>query len=365
MRNGIAIAHNGNLVNYSKLRSELSRRGHVFTSSTDSELIAHVLAIELIKNDLEAAVTNMMKKVSGAYSLVILTGEGELAAVRDPLGIRPLSIGSSDDEIYVSSESVGIEGAGGSYERSVDPGEIVIMDEGGVRSVRPFKKPNPAYCMFEYVYFSRPDSILDGSYVLHVREKVGRILAREHPVEADVVVPVPDSARTAAVGFADEAGIPAVEGIYKNRYIGRTFIMPKQPMREEAVRLKMNPVRPLVEGKRVVLLDDSIVRGTTTRQIVHILRRAGASEVHVRVGCPPLRWPCFMGIDMATRRELIASNKSVEEIRKMLGADTLGYISIDGLVEAIGKPRQHLCMACLTGEYPFKLEEDDYREALK
>ncbi len=365
MRNGIAIAHNGNLINYGKLRKELSKRGHVFTSSTDTEIIAHVLAIELIKNDLEAAVTNVMKKIAGAYSLVILTGEGELVAVRDPFGIRPLSVGSSEDAVYVSSESVGIQGAGGSYERAVEPGEILIMDEAGTRSLKPFKRSNPAHCMFEYVYFSRPDSILDGSYVLHVRERIGRILAREHPVDADVVVPVPDSARTAAMGFADESGIPAVEGIYKNRYIGRTFIMPEQSMREEAVRLKMNPVRPLVEGKRVVLMDDSIVRGTTTRQIVHILKEAGASEVHVRVGCPPLRWPCFMGIDMATRRELIASHKSVEEIRRMLGADSLGYISIEGLVEAIGKPRDHLCMACLTGNYPFKLEDEGYREALE
>jgi amidophosphoribosyltransferase len=238
------------------------------------------------------------------------------------------------------------------------------MDQRGVRSIKPFKKQRKAHCMFEYVYFARPDSMIDGKYVLQAREDIGKTLAREHPVEADVVVPVPDSARTAATGFSRESDIPAVEGIYKNRYIGRTFIMPKQSVREEAVRLKMNAVRPKIDGKRVVLQDDSIVRGTTTRKIVEILRKGGATEVHVRIGCPPLRWPCFMGIDMATRKELIAAKKEVEAVRKSLGADSLGYISVEGLVEAIGHNEEDLCLACLTGEYPLKIEDDKYKEEL-
>ncbi len=363
-RNGIAIAHNGNLVNYEALRSHLSKRGHIFTSTTDTELIAHILAIELIKNDFETALVNTMKKIEGAYCLVILTGRGELAAVRDPRGIRPLCLGSSDGAYFVASESVGIEAAGGEFERAIEPGEIVLINDEGIKSIKPFRKHKPAHCMFEYVYFARPDSIVDGRYVLRVREEIGRTLAREHPVEADIVVPVPDSARTAATGFSMESGIPAVEGIYKNRYIGRTFIMPKQSMREEAVRLKMNAVRPVVEGRRVILQDDSIVRGTTTRKIVEILRGGGAEEVHVRIGCPPLRWPCFMGIDMATRRELLASKKSLEAIRKKLDADSLGYISIEGLVNAIGHGRDNLCLACLTGEYPLEIKDERYKEEL-
>jgi len=363
-KNGIAIAHNGNLVNSESLRSYLAGRGHVFTSSTDTELIAHVLAIELLRHDLEEALINTMRRISGAYSLVILTGKGELAAVRDPLGFRPLCLGSCGETYYVASESVGVEAAGGAFERSVQPGEIVLFGDGGPRSVRPFRERKPAHCMFEYVYFCRPDSIVDGKYVLHVRERIGRILAREHPVQADVVVPVPDSARTAAAGFSEESGIPAVEGIFKNRYIGRTFIMPDQPMREEAVRLKMAAVRPLIEGKRVVLMDDSIVRGTTTRQIVEILRRAGARQVHVRIGCPPLKWPCFMGIDMASRDELVASKRSVESIRRKLKADSLGYLSIEGLVQAIGLGKDSLCLACLTGQYPVKIEDERYKQAL-
>jgi amidophosphoribosyltransferase len=364
-RNGIAIGHNGNLVNCESLKSYLSERGHVFTSSTDTEVIAHVLAIELIRNDFEVALINTMKRIRGAYSLVILTGKGELAAVRDPMGIRPLCLGSSENAYYVASESVGIEAAGGRFERSIEPGEIVLMDKGGIRSLSPLKKERPAHCMFEYVYFSRPDSIINGRYVLDVREEIGRTLAREHPVDGDVVVPVPDSARTATMGFSKESGIAAAEGIYKNRYIGRTFIMPKQAMREEAVKLKMSAVRPVIEGKKVILEDDSIVRGTTTRKLVEILRGAGAREVHVRIGCPPLKWPCFMGIDMATRGELLASEASVEAIRERIGADSLGYISIEGLVHAIGHEKDELCMACLTGEYPLDIEDEKYRDAIQ
>ncbi len=363
-RNGIAIAHNGNLVNYDQLKADLSRQGHVFTSSTDTEVIAHVLAIELIEHDFETAIVETMKKIQGAYSLVILTGRGELAAVRDPLGFRPLCIGCSEDAHFIASESVGIESAGGRFERDVKPGEVVLFSEDGIRTIMPFDVTSEAHCMFEYVYFARPDSVIDGRYVLQARERIGRVLAREHPVEADIVVPVPDSARTAAHGFSKESGIPAVEGLYKNRYIGRTFIMPQQSMREEAVRLKMNAVRPLTEGKRVVLMDDSIVRGTTTREIVRILRSRGkASEVHVRIGCPPLKWPCYMGVDMATREELLASNRSTEEIREKLGADSLGYISIDGLVEAIGLDRENLCMACLTGDYPLDRKKQVTKKA--
>lgn len=365
-RNGIAIAHNGNLVNYSELRTQLSECGHVFTSSTDTELIAHVLAIELIENDFETAIVDTMRQIEGAYSLVILTGRGELAAARDPLGFRPLCLGSSKDAYYVASESVGIEAAGGALERDVEPGEIVLFDSNGMRSRRAFPEGRRAHCMFEYVYFARPDSIIDGKYVLHAREEIGRALAREHPVEADVVVPVPDSARTAAAGYSMESGIPSVEGLYKNRYIGRTFIMPQQSKREEAVSLKMSPLRPITGGKRVVLIDDSIVRGTTTRKIVEILKtRGGAEEVHVRIGCPPLKWPCFMGVDMSTRRELIASSNAIESIRKILGADSLGYLSMRGLLDAIGKREGDLCMACLNGDYPISIQDEEYREILR
>jgi amidophosphoribosyltransferase len=308
------------------------------------------------------AMQKVSKKLIGSYSLVILIND-ELMVVRDPIGIKPLSLGKMDGMTMVASETVAFDVVGAEYIRDVDPGEILVINDE-IKSYQIFRDKNTprAHCMFEYVYFARPDSILDGRNVYDVRLNIGRALWREYPAEADVVMPVPDSAITAAIGYSRESGLSYGEGLIKNRYIGRTFIMSTQEERETSVRLKMNPIKSELEGKRIVLVDDSIVRGTTSRALVNVLRHAGAKEIHLRVGCPPIISPCYYGIAMATRKELIASDKNVDEIKKILGVDSLGYLSLESLVKCIGIKKGELCIGCLTCQYPTPLPKniDEY-----
>jgi len=355
----IAVAHNGDIINSMELRSELEQQGYEFKSSTDSEVICHLLTKEYSKSkDMVTAIRKIAKKLIGSYALVILLNN-DLYAVRDPVGIKPLSLGKKDDTMLIGSESVAFDVLGGEYVRAVEPGEILLVSD----ELKSFKMENKgkvkkAHCMFEYVYFARPDSVLDDRDVYQVRLNIGKALSREYPTDVEVVMPVPDSAITASIGYSRESGIPYGEGLIKNRYVGRTFIMPTQEERENSVRLKMNPVKSELEGKKIVLIDDSIVRGTTSKSTVNVLKEAGAKEIHLRIGCPPIISPCYYGIAMATKRELIASNKEVEEIREYLGVDSLGYLSVEALVDCIGIPKDELCTGCLTGEYPTDLPVD-------
>ncbi|MDI6723927.1 MAG: amidophosphoribosyltransferase [Methanobacterium sp.] len=355
----IAVAHNGDIINSMELREELENHGYEFKSDTDSEVICQLLTeIYLKTKDIVKAIQEVSKKLIGSYSLVILLNN-ELIVVRDPVGIKPLSLGKKGDMDIVASETVAFDAIGGEYIRSIEPGEIlVINDEMNSFKMENVNSTRRAHCMFEYVYFARPDSILDDRNVYDVRLNIGKALAREYSTDAEVVMPVPDSAITAAIGYSRESGLPYGEGLIKNRYVGRTFIMPTQEERENSVRLKMNPVKSELEGKKIVLIDDSIVRGTTSRSTVNALKDAGAKEIHLRIGCPPIISPCYYGIAMATKRELIASNKEIEEIREYLGVDSLGYLSVDSLVECIGIKRDELCLGCLTGEYPTSLPEN-------
>ncbi len=347
----LCIAHNGDIVNSQNLKVQLEKQGHIFTSSTDSEVIAHLIVKELLKTkDIVQSIINTTKKIIGSYSIVMIYNNS-LICVRDPNGFKPLCIGmDKNDNYYVSSESCGLDVVDAELIRDVKPGEIIVINDDGLNSHIFEKNPKVATCMFEYVYFARPDSIIDGVPVYCVRRNIGKILAKECPCEADIITPVPDSGITSAIGYSEESNIPYYEGLIKNRYVGRTFILPSQEERDLAVRLKLNPVKSVIKDRRVVLIDDSIVRGTTSKRIVNLVKKAGAKEVHIRVGSPKIVSPCFYGIDMPTKKELIGSNKSVEEIRNYIGANSLDYLSIDGLIKAIG--RKDLCMACLTGEYP-------------
>ena len=355
----IAIAHNGDIINSMELKGELEKLGYDFESSTDSEVICHLLTEEYSKtSEMVEAIRNVTKMLIGSYSLVILVNN-DLFVVRDPSGIKPLSMGKIEDLTLVASETVAFDVVGAKYVRDIEPGEILhIGEELKSYKLPDDQKPRRAHCMFEYVYFARPDSILDGRSVYNVRLNIGKALSREFPADADVVMPVPDSAITAAIGYSRESGLGYGEGLIKNRYVGRTFIMPTQEERETSVRLKMNPIKSELEGKSIVLVDDSIVRGTTSKSLVKVLREAGAKEIHLRVGCPPIMSPCYYGIAMATKKELIASDKEVEEIRKILGVDSLGYLSLESLIECIGIENGNLCVGCLNGEYPTSLPED-------
>jgi amidophosphoribosyltransferase len=352
----IALAHNGNLTNASLLREDLEAQGVVFESSADSELIAHLLALAPA-GTWEERFHYVMRRCEGAYSLAIMTRD-TLFAVRDPMGVRPLCIGQlADGGRVIASESCALEHLGIAVEREVRPGEVVQMDASGTRSffpVAPAKKQ--ALCTFEYVYFARPDSRIEDRLIYPVRERMGEELALEHHVDADIVIGVPDSATPAAIGYSRASGIPYREGLVKNRYVGRTFIQPDQRIRDAGVSLKFNALGDVLAGKRVVVVDDSIVRGTTTPRVVGLLRRAGATEVHMRITSPPIVSPCFFGVDMATHWELIGANKSVEEIRQHIGADSLGYLGLDGLQRAIGLNEERLCNACFTGNYPIDVQ---------
>ncbi len=352
-RGPIAIAHNGNLTNAEALRKEMVREGAIFQSSSDTEVILHLLA-RAPAGSLEEQICFALGQIRGAYSLVILT-RNALYAVRDPAGFRPLTLGRLGGAWIVASETCALDLMEAKAEREVEPGELVVIDDSGVRAVRALPATERLQCVFEYVYFARPDSVLWGRNVHSVRKAFGRQLAREHPVAADIVIPVPDSGTSAALGFSEEAAIPYETGLVRNHYVGRTFIEPKQGIRHFGVKVKLNPMRDMLEGRRVVVVDDSIVRGTTSRKIVKMIRSAGAREVHMRLSSPPIQWPCYYGIDTPTRKELIAASHHVDEIQRYLGADSLGYLSLDGMLKATGADPSNFCHACFTGSYRVSL----------
>jgi amidophosphoribosyltransferase len=347
----IAIAHNGNLTNAVKVRDELEAQGLMFQTSVDSEIILNLLAQPTLRGN-DNNLSETMRRIEGAYSLAILT-QRELIGVRDPHGFRPLSIGMVDDAYVLSSETCAFDLIHAKFIRDVEPGEIVIIDKNGLRSIQAFPEhQRRAFCIFEYVYFARPDSTIANRNVYKVRVEMGRQLAREHPIDADVVIPVPDSGNCAALGYSLESKIPYEMAFVRNHYVGRSFLQPSQLIRDFDVRVKLNLINELVEGKRVIVVDDSIVRGTTSKMRVKNLQEAGAKEVHVMVSCPPHMNPCVYGIDFPDRTKLMAASHSLEEIRKFLGADSLSYLSKEGLVKATGLPKNNFCMACYDGDYP-------------
>ena len=352
-RRGLALGHNGNLVNTAELNEMAGRRS---TATTDSDIVATLLAQHL-EDGLEEAAVQVLPLLSGAFSFVMMD-ERTVFAARDPHGIRPLVIGRLPAGYCVASETCALDVVGASFEREVEPGELVSLDERGIRSRRYADPPRRALCLFEFVYLSRADSSMYGRSVHAARREMGQELAREAPVDADLVIPIPDTGFSAAQGFAEASGIPYGEGLIKNRYIGRTFIEPTPTLRSRGVKLKLNPLPDAISGKRLVVVDDSIVRGTTTRQIVQTLRDAGASEVHLRIVSPPIRWPCFYGIDMSTSEELIAAGTDVEGVRRFVGADSLGYLSLDALVGTTRASKDSLCRACFDGEYPVRVGEE-------
>jgi amidophosphoribosyltransferase len=360
--NTMAIAHNGNIVNSEHLSKELRELGYNFTSSTDSEVIANLIHSAPGQDWLEK-IRHAMRRIRGAYSLVILTKD-KLFAVRDPFGVRPLCLGKINGHWVIASESCALDHIGALFVREIDPGEIVEIDASGAKSYHEMLE-RKATCIFEYIYFARPDSIIDGRLVYGARQAMGAQLAEEHPVEADLVAGVPDSATVAGIGYAQQSGLTYGEVLVKNRYVGRTFIAPDQRMRDLGVKMKFNPLPDILHEKRVVLVDDSIVRGTTTPKVINLLRKAGAKEVHMRVCAPPIRYPCFFGVDMASRWELIAAHKSVNQVKDYIGADSLGYISIEGLVKSVGLPRDNFCMACFTGDYPIPVQLEMDKLALE
>jgi amidophosphoribosyltransferase len=354
----VAVAHNGNITNAIELRTELERRGSIFQANSDTEVILHLVA-HSSERSLAGALRDALLQIEGAFSLVFLA-EDRIIVARDPHGFRPLAMGQMElngNAGYVfASETCAFDLIGAVYLHDVEPGEMIIVGPEGVTRERYAPERPLAQCVFEHVYFSRPDSIVFGRPVQESREMLGRLLAREHPVDADVVVPVPDSGVAAALGYSAESGLPFRHGLIRNHYVGRTFIEPSQAIRDFGVKLKLNPVRYLLEGKRVVLVDDSIVRGTTSRKIVRMMRQAGAREVHLRISCPPTISPCFYGVDTPTKRELIAANNNVEGIRRFVEADTLGYLSLASLRAAVGDSEKHdYCYACYTGDYPTEL----------
>jgi amidophosphoribosyltransferase len=357
-RGPIAIAHNGNLVNAAILHEELEAAGSIFQSTSDTEVILHLYA-RSHRERLEDAIAATLSKVMGAFSLLFLTPDA-LVAARDPWGFRPLVIGRFEGATIVTSETCALDLIDAQYVREVAPGELVVVDGAGVRAFRPFPPEPAAHCVFEHVYFARPDSLVFGRTVLESRLLLGRQLAREAPADADVVVPIPDSGMGAALGYSQETGLPFEWGLIRNHYVGRTFIQPRQSSRSIGVKIKLNPVRKVLEGRRVVLIDDSIVRGTTSRKLVHMVREAGAREVHMRISCPPTTGPCYYGIDTPLRSELIAASHSVEEIRRYIEADSLAYLSHDGLLKAVGdgEGRRH-CTACFSGRYPVAVSLPD------
>lgn len=359
---GFAVAHNGNISNAMFLRAELNRRGSIFQSTSDTEVIIHLVATSTYRGLLDRLI-DALRRVEGAYSLVILTDEG-LIACRDPLGIRPLVMGKLGNATIFASETVALDVVGATYIRTVDPGEMVIVNDEGVRSMRPFGNHQPRPCIFEHVYFSRPDSVVDGTSVYTVRKQIGAELARENPVEADMVVPVPDSGVPAAIGYAQESGIPFELGIIRSHYVGRTFIQPSDQVRHLGVKLKHNANSALITGKRIVLIDDSIVRGTTSMKIVQMLREAGAAEVHMRIASPPTRHSCFYGVDTPEREKLLAAKMDVPGMAQHIHADSLAFLSIDGLYRAVGDSgrvaaKPSYCDACFTGDYPTTLTDHD------
>lgn len=356
----MSIAHNGNLVNALELRSEYELKGAIFHSTNDTEVISYAITeARLTAGSIQKAVEQAMYKIKGAYSLVIMSPK-KLIAARDPNGFRPLCIGKlpNDEGYAVASETCALDSISATFVRDIEPGEIVVIDENGIESIKTHCGGKSTMCVFEYVYFARPDSIIEGASVHAARIRAGRFLAKEHPVEADIVVGVPDSGLDAALGFSMESGIPYGVGFIKNRYVGRTFIQPAQGMRENSVKIKLNPISEVVKGKRVVMIDDSIVRGTTSGRIVNLLREAGAKEVHVRISSPPFTNPCFFGTDIDSREHLIACKMSIPEICKHINADSLGYLSDEGVLKIAGNAKCGFCSGCFTGKYPIEVPEE-------
>ena len=346
----IAIAHNGNLTNAVEIRKELESYGSIFQSTMDTEVIVHLMAISRERTLLDRLMDALLR-VQGAFSLLLVT-EDTMIALRDPHGFRPLSIGSIDGATVVASESCAFDLIGATFEREIEPGEIIYFDKGGVKSYKPFTPVKQSPCVFEFIYFARPDSLIFGKNVYEIRKELGRQLAREYPIEADIVIPVPDSGMPAAIGYAQEAGIPIELGLIRNHYVGRTFIEPKQSIRHFGVKIKLNPVREILKGKRVVVIDDSIVRATTGRKIIKMIRSGGATQIHFLISSPPTRYPCFYGIDTPTKKELIANSHSIEEIKKYITCDSLGYLSMKGLRKVVGHDNEPYCYACFDGHYP-------------
>ncbi|NSW89381.1 MAG: amidophosphoribosyltransferase [Firmicutes bacterium] len=351
----MALSHNGNLLNTLQLRKELEEKGAIFHTTCDSEIIASLISMYSIESGtIEEAIEKVMREVKGAYSLAILTGEG-LIGIRDPYGIRPLCLGRLQNSHVIASESCALDAVGAEFIRDINPGEVVLIGNNGIESIRMKAPERTGLCIFEYVYFARPDSIIDGASVYRARIEAGKQLAIEHPAEADLVIGAPDSGLTAALGFSIQSGIPYGQGLLKNRYVGRTFIQPAQKQREMGVSIKFNAIKKAVEGKSIVMVDDSIVRGTTTRRIVQMLKNAGAKKVHMRVSSPPVRYPCYLGIDTPSKKQLVASSCSVEEIREMIGADSLGYLSLEGLLKTPVGVKCGLCTGCFNNQYPVEV----------
>jgi amidophosphoribosyltransferase len=359
----LAVGHNGNLTNSTSLRKRLEKEGSIFQTTTDSEIILHLIARSK-KEEIEESLADALSQVNGAYSLVFITPDSILAA-RDPYGWRPLALGKLKDAWVVASETCAFDIIGAKYKRDVQPGEILLINKKGLKSFSNSKKVKHAFCIFEFIYFARPDSMIFGENVDKVRRRLGHQLAKEKPADADIVIAVPDSSNTHTLGYSEQSGIKFEVGLIRNHYIGRTFIHPEQKIRDLDARIKYNPVKGVLKGKSIVIVDDSIVRGTTSRKLVSMLRNAGAKEVHFRVSSPPITSPCFYGIDMPTKKELIASSKSVEEIRKYLGVDSLGYLSIEGMLSMPSLPREDFCVACFSGKYPTKIENNIGKFALE
>ena len=358
-KNGnMALAHNGNLVNAAMVRERLEEEGVIFQSSNDSEVILNLISrYRLTSSGIEEAIGKMMDEIKGSYALVILTPK-RLVGVRDPFGIRPLCIGQIENSYVLASETCAFDAVGAKYVRDVKPGEIVLIDDNGLTSIQAKVTGESRLCIFEHIYFARPDSYIDGASVYRARIEAGRRLAKDHPVDADLVIGVPDSGLTAAMGYSIESGIPYGVGLIKNRYIGRTFIQPDQSQREKGVKIKLNALKDAIDGKRVIMIDDSIVRGTTSRRIVQLLRDAGAKEVHMMVSSPPVKFPCYFGIDISLKSQLVASKHTIEEIRDMLGADSLGYLTVEGILEAPKGSKCGFCTACFRGDYPMEVPEE-------
>lgn len=351
----LAVAHNGNLVNARQIRAELEREGSIFQTTMDTEVVLHLLARSM-RYGIDHAISDTMAKIKGAYSMVIM-GEDSIIAVRDPNGFRPLCLGRLNGAYVVASETCALDLVEAQYLREIAPGEVLIIDASGLRSIGPLHEAKTSHCIFELIYFARPDSSVFGENVYLFRKRQGQLLAEQYPMDADLVMPFPDSGNYAAIGYSQVSGIPFEMGVIRNHYVGRTFIQPSQSMRDFGVKVKLNPVREVLRGRRIVIIEDSIIRGTTARTRIQTLRRIGAKEVHMLVSCPPHRFPCHYGIDFTTRGELIAASKTVEEIREFVGLDTLGYLSVENLAKACSIPIKDLCLACFTGDYPVPIDE--------
>jgi len=362
-KGNLALAHNGNLTNSYSLRLSMEKTGSIFQTSSDSEIILHLVARSK-KTTVEEMIQDALLKVKGAFSVVFNTGDSIVAA-RDPHGFRPLALGRLKDAWVVASETCAFDIIGAKYERDVEPGEVMVINRKGIKSFYPFKPVKRAFCIFEFIYFARPDSVIYNENVDKIRRRLGRQLAKEKPAQADIVISVPDSSNTATLGYCEESGIKYEVGLIRNHYIGRTFIEPEQKIRDLDARIKFNPVRGVLKGKRVVIVDDSIVRGTTSKKLIKMLKNAGAKEVHFRVSSPPIISPCFYGIDMPTREELIASSKSVEQIRRYLDVDSLGYLSLQGMLSMHSLDGRDFCVACFSGKYPTKIEQNSGKYVLE